>query len=65
VRIEARDESSFRASSATAKAKKPNNKKQENSLEFHSRLIEAPEVTSVRFDIEENQLVRAAGYVGL
>jgi hypothetical protein len=45
VRIEVRDESSSRASSATtkttAKAKNPNNKKQENTLDFHSRLIEA------------------------
>jgi hypothetical protein len=49
VRIEVRDESSFRASSATtkttAKAKNPKNKKQGNTLEFHSRLIEAAEGT--------------------
>jgi hypothetical protein len=43
VRIEVRDESFFSIPSVTtkAKAKNPKNKKQEKTLEFHSRLIEA------------------------
>jgi hypothetical protein len=43
VRIEVRDESFFRTTSVTtkAKAKNPDNKKQEKTLEFHRRLIEA------------------------